>query len=96
MRDWNRHAFPLSWSNWIYLVQSYDWKIEDNILPTGPISLPISRAEIRTPIANLVTQTDRTESGSNTERRVVLYSSLEEYTTGGQNDSAICCSGTGR
>ncbi len=53
-------------------------KIED-VFTRRPISLPISR-EIRTPITNLVTQTEIALSQDRTQRAEdVLYSSLEEY-----------------
>ncbi len=67
MRGWNRHAFPLSWSSWLSLFNHMIGKIED-VLPAVPILSADIAHEIRTPITNLVTQTEiALESGSNPE-----------------------------
>ncbi|XNM87403.1 histidine kinase dimerization/phospho-acceptor domain-containing protein [Escherichia coli] len=71
-------------------------KIEDVFTRQANFSADIAH-EIRTPITNLVTQTEIALSQDRTQRELedVLYSSLEEI-TGDQNGQRYAVPGTGR
>nr|QTX14323.1 Copper sensory histidine kinase CusS [Klebsiella pneumoniae] len=97
MRDWNRHAFPIELEQLVISFNHMIGKIEDVFTRRANFSADIAH-EIRTPITNLVTQTEIALSQDRTQRELedVLYSSLEEYNRMTKMVSDMLFPGTGR
>ncbi len=94
MRGWNRTRVPIELEQLVISFNHMIGKIEMFYPPA--LSADIAH-EIRTPITNLVTQTEIALSQDRTQKELedVLYSSLEEYNRMTKMVSDMLFPGTG-